>query len=69
MVWFFHKDGDIARCEVRRGGTGFEVAVQASPRAPELIYQAGTPRELFAQMEAAPRRLLADGWRPRFLQT
>jgi len=64
MIWFFDRGRETTVCEVRRRQSQFEVAVRG-PDGQETVHVAESPAALFAQLEAAPRRLFNEGWRAR----
>jgi hypothetical protein len=64
MVWFFERGAEAAEVEARRLPTHFEVVVRR-PDGPESVQIARAASELLQQLEAAPRRLLQEGWKPR----
>ena len=63
MLWFFERDDKAAVVEVRRREALFEIVVRQNET--ESVQVAAAASELFAHLEAVPRRLMAEGWRPR----
>ena len=64
MVWFFERGEEATVVEARRRPTHFEVVVRR-PDGTETVRVAQAAAELLQQLEAAPRQLLRDGWKPR----
>jgi hypothetical protein len=64
MVWFFERGEEATVVEARRRPTHFEVVVRR-PDGTETVRVAKAAAELLQQLEATPRQLLQDGWKPR----
>ena len=66
MTWFFDRGSEVTACEVRRHSSSFEIAVRR-PDGIETVEVAHTASALLSQLEALPRTLLTEGWRPRLV--
>ena len=63
MTWFFERASEIVACEVRRQTSHFEIAIRR-PDGFETVAVAHSAADLLSQLEAAPRALLQEGWKP-----
>ena len=64
MYWYFERNGQQLRWEIRRdaGGTGYELVV-TPPDGPEATEHFTDPTALVERSLALQQSLLDDGWR------
>ena len=64
MHWYFERDGQRLRWEIRReaGGTGYEL-VLTPPGSPEVVERIGDGTTLIERTLSFQQSLMDDGWR------
>jgi len=62
MIWFFVRDNECLKWEVRKNDSGFTVSLD-HPGGSRSVQTISTPEQLLAQFHAVPQALLLAGWR------
>ena len=70
MIWFLERESELIVCEIRRAHDNeetfeFEIAASEGPKTQRF----DSPHELIAAYLGEQSRLMAQGWRPRNIDT